>query len=196
MLHQVYRQHQKVIRQRLRDFSAVPSSEYFYELCFCLLTPASSAKVCYTAVVSLKKADFAKKAIDPFPHIRLVRFNRTKAKRLLAMKKQFPEIVAKIQELSSVDSRLWLADHVDGLGLKESAHFLRNIGHRGLGILDRHILKHLVQHKVIPSLPKSLTRNRYFLIERKFQKFAAQVKIPMDELDLLFWSQETGEVFK
>ncbi|MDO8556474.1 MAG: N-glycosylase/DNA lyase [Nanoarchaeota archaeon] len=196
MLVQHYQQKKLVIQKRLEEFSVIPQSEYFYELCFCLLTPASSAKICHAAVESLRKVNFYQRDIDPFSYVRLVRFNKTKAQRLVKAKRQFPVILEKINALDARSLRLWLADHVDGFGLKESAHFLRNIGFKNLGILDRHILKHLVRHKVISSLPKSLTRKRYFAIEEKFQQFAQRVGIPMDELDLLFWSSETGEVFK
>ena len=33
-------------------------------------------------------------------------------------------------------------------------------------------------------------------MEGKYLKFADKIKIPADELDLLFWSKETGEIFK
>ena len=36
----------------------------------------------------------------------------------------------------------------------------------------------------------------YFEIENKFKEFSKKVNIPMDELDLLFWSKEEGTVFK
>jgi len=39
-------------------------------------------------------------------------------------------------------------------------------------------------------------KKKYFEIEEKFKKFSDRVKIPMDHLDLLFWSIETGEIFK
>ena len=73
---------------------------------------------------------------------------------------------------------------------------MRNIGYRNIAILDRHVLRNLVKHKVIKKTPKSLTKKNYFEIENKFKKFSKEINIPMDELDLLFWSFETGEVFK
>ncbi len=192
-----YQEKKHLIQNRLKDFSSIQESEYFYELCFCLLTPASSAKVCDAAVQLLKKEQFHSKNVDPFNLIRLVRFNKTKSQRLIKIKQQFPEIMSQIkQEKNPVALRLWLYNNVDGLGLKESAHFLRNIGYRNLGILDRHILKHLHNNKVIPEIPKSLTKKRYLEIESKFKEFAEKISIPMDELDLLFWSMETGEIFK
>jgi thermostable 8-oxoguanine DNA glycosylase len=33
-------------------------------------------------------------------------------------------------------------------------------------------------------------------IEEKFRRFAGEIDISMDELDLLFWSRETGEILK
>jgi N-glycosylase/DNA lyase len=68
--------------------------------------------------------------------------------------------------------RDWFVRNVKGLGWKEASHFLRNIGYRDLAILDRHILKNLRRHRIIRSLPKSLTPARYQSIERKFRRFA------------------------
>ncbi|MFH0992430.1 MAG: hypothetical protein V1799_20715 [bacterium] len=49
---------------------------------------------------------------------------------------------------------------------------------------------------VIRSLPKTITKKEYYSIEKKFRKFAVEIQIPLDELDLLFWSLETGEIRK
>jgi thermostable 8-oxoguanine DNA glycosylase len=45
-------------------------------------------------------------------------------------------------------------------------------------------------------MPKSLTKKRYLAIEKKWKKFADELGISIDELDLLFWSMETGEIKK
>jgi N-glycosylase/DNA lyase len=70
------------------------------------------------------------------------------------------------------------------------------VGHRDLAILDRHILKNLVRFGVIRRIPVSLTPKRYKAIEKRFLAFARDIEISMDELDLLFWSMETGEILK
>jgi N-glycosylase/DNA lyase len=85
---------------------------------------------------------------------------------------------------------------VSGLGMKEASHFLRNIGVRGLAILDRHIFKHLHSLKVIKAIPTSVTPKRYLEIEAAWKKYSNQLDISLDELDLLFWSMETGEILK
>ncbi|MCP8310628.1 MAG: hypothetical protein L6N94_03925, partial [Candidatus Methylarchaceae archaeon HK01M] len=89
------------------------------------------------------------------------------------------------------------AENVMGMGMKEASHFLRNIGlGEGLAILDRHILKNLRDYDVINQIPKSITKKVYIDIEDKMREFSKRIDIPMDELDLLFWSEETGMIFK
>jgi len=81
--------------------------------------------------------------------------------------------------------------------MKEASHFLRNIGlGKDLAILDRHILKNLKEYGVINEIPKSITKKVYIAIEDKMREFSKRINIPMDELDLLFWSKETGIIFK
>jgi N-glycosylase/DNA lyase len=192
----------EAIRLRLEDFSAVPESEYFYELIFCILTPQSSAKNASQTIQKLKALRFFEQGDDPTETLRhpshYIRFHNTKAKRLLIIREQFPSIFNLIKEnrdkLPQLREEIRIA--VPGFGLKESSHFLRNIGFTGYGILDRHILKHLVRLKVIARMPKSLTEKRYYSIEKKWKKYATAVGISIDELDLLFWSMETGEILK
>jgi len=189
------------LRARLRDFANVPSKNYFYELAYCLLTPQSSAFAADRAIRLLQTRNFFRNALDPEPLLHqkefYIRFHRTKAKHLLVLKEQFPQIFEQLAgDLPDKQLREWLVKNVRGLGWKESSHFLRNIGKRDLAILDRHILKNLLRVGVLRRLPKTLTPRRYKQIEKKFHTFAQQIGIPMDELDLLFWSMETGEIFK
>ncbi|MBW2978268.1 N-glycosylase/DNA lyase [Candidatus Woesearchaeota archaeon] len=178
----------KEIKKRLKEFASVKSKDVFYELCFCLLTPQSNAKKCDKAVKLLKEKDFFNKGFNPVGVLKkYTRFHNNKSKYLIDLKKNFSCLKFE---------RDYLVKNVKGLGLKEASHFLRNIGYRNLAILDRHILKNLAELKVIDNVPKSLTAKKYFEIEDKFKSFSKKVKIPMDELDLLFWSMETGEVFK
>lgn len=189
------------IRQRLREFASVNPTEYFYELAYCLLTPQSSAVNAARTVEKLKAAGFLARMIEPAALLRqkdsYVRFHNTKGEHLKEAKQKFPEIAAKLRnDQSGRELREWLVKNVKGLGWKEASHFLRNIGYRDLAILDRHILRNLKRHNVIRSLPTTLTASRYLGIEQKFLAFAQSVNIAMDELDLLFWSRETGEILK
>ena len=42
----------------------------------------------------------------------------------------------------------------------------------------------------------SISPKKYMDIEKRVRVFSEYAGIPMDELDLLFWSEETGHVFK
>lgn len=200
-LRREYAERKEAIRSRLAQFAAVGPDQYFYELVYCLLTPQSSAVNAGKAVEALKAAGLLENDVDAAPLLHqqgyYIRFHHTKAKRLREVREGFPEIMGHLRNGSSGrELRAWLVGHVKGLGWKEASHFLRNIGYRDLAILDRHILKNLRRHRAIRSIPRSLTPARYFAIERQFSRFAARIGIPMDELDLLFWSRETGEILK
>ncbi len=190
-----YKKRKVSLRKRLKEFS--DNKDWFYELCFCLLTPQSNAFKCDAAVQTLKENDFRNRDFNPEGYLMTVRFYKNKSRYLVEMKKKYKLIEANIKkDADAIMLREWLVGNVKGLGFKESSHFLRNIGFRNLAILDRHILKNLKMLGVVNQIPKTLTRKCYFEIERKFLNFSKQAGIPMDELDLFFWSLETGKVFK
>ncbi len=200
-LHRLHAKRRDAIRDRLNEFMGIKPAQYFYELAYCMLTPQSSAVNAGKAVERLQEKNFSGEDFDPEPILFqkdfYIRFHRTKARLLLEMKKNFPEIFSAVSNGETGNAlRGWLVNHVKGIGYKEASHFLRNIGYRDLAILDRHILKNLKKFGAIRSIPKSLTPRRYLRIERQFHRFAATVGIPLDELDLLFWSLETGEILK
>ena len=45
-------------------------------------------------------------------------------------------------------------------------------------------------------VPKSLTNAKYLVIESLMKDFSEKISIPMNELDLLFWSNKTHFIFK
>ncbi|HIJ99971.1 TPA: N-glycosylase/DNA lyase [archaeon] len=208
-----FRQREQVIKQRLEDFKQVynwPETKLFCELAFCLLTPQSRARSCDSAVQDLEKKELLQKGtpkkIAKILKLKGVRFYNNKAKYIIEARGQFFNGSNSLrnslegwraQTNSSIDFRNLVSKNIKGLGLKEASHFLRNIGHgEELAILDRHILKNLVKYRVIREIPKSLTAKRYHEIEQKLFKFANKIGISGAELDLLLWSEETGEIFK
>ena len=198
----IYSERREAIRVRLNDYSSVPKDEHFYELLFCVLTPQSSARNADATIKKLKAERFRETGFDPTHILRdpshYIRFHNTKAKRLLAIRDIFPDLesILYAEYPTNIHLRNTLRVAVPGFGLKESSHFLRNIGFRDLAILDRHILKHLIQLRIISRIPTSLTDKKYFTIEKKWKKYATSIGISIDELDLLFWSMETGEILK
>jgi N-glycosylase/DNA lyase len=137
------------------------------------------------------------------PFLNVVRFGDNKARYIVNARRLFSEdgdLRIKDKILSFDDAfelREWLVENILGIGMKEASHFLRNVGlGKDFAILDRHILKNLREYDVINEIPKSITKKVYIDIEDKMREFSKLINIPMDELDLLFWSKETGMVFK
>ncbi|MFH1054050.1 MAG: N-glycosylase/DNA lyase [Candidatus Woesearchaeota archaeon] len=197
-----YGRKKKIIKSRLDEFSRINGNQLFYELCFCILTPQSNAKKCDLAVSTLKEKDFLKRNIksDNIKQIlkQKTRFYRNKSNYLKEMKNNYNILcdILSSDKFSSIKKREYLVNNVKGMGMKEASHYLRNTGHKNLAILDRHILKNLKRYRAIDEIPKTMTKKHYLKIEEQFKKFSKRINIPMDELDLLFWSMETGEVFK
>ncbi len=196
------------IDERLKEFERVwdeGDERLFRELCFCIFTPQSKAKVCWDTVKELDGRDQLLSAEEEeiAKEIKRVRFRFNKAGYLVEAREKFAEkdcvsLKEMIDSFSNgKEARGWIVDNVKGLGLKEASHFLRNIGKGDeLAILDRHILKNLNEAGVIEEVPKSLTEKRYKDIEKKMKRFSKEIGIPMNHLDLLLWYRETGEIFK
>ena len=94
--------------------------------------------------------------------------------------------------------RDWLAQEkqVKGLGYKEASHFLRNIGIKGHAILDKHVMRCLAEVGVMNSPKPPATRTKYLEAEQELIRFAKDIRIDFDELDLVLWSMKTGEILK
>jgi N-glycosylase/DNA lyase len=148
-----YKELKSEIKTKLKEFEAVSENQYFYELCFCICTPQSKAESAFAVQKILQEKDFLNNNFDVTPILRepshYIRFHNQKALRLQAIKENWKVILAKIKDNSTgQEKRNWFNQNVKGIGMKESAHYLRNIGFKNLGILDRHILKHLITCRV------------------------------------------------
>lgn len=199
----IYFSIQEKIRSRLNEFDRLREKgndgEIFAELIFCILTPQSKAQSCWKTVETLLNKNLLLKGNEDqiSKMLKRVRFRNRKAEYIVEARKHYP-IRSKIKKFDDIYStREWLVQNVRGMGYKEASHFLRNIGFgEELAILDRHILKNLKSLGVIEEIPRSLTKKKYFEIEKKMKKFSEKVEIPMSHLDLVLWYKETGEVFK
>lgn len=126
-----------------------------------------------------------------------IRFHNIKAKNLLEAQKNFQETLDILNlNIPQIEKRNLLAYKINGIGMKESSHFLRNIGFENLAILDRHILRMLLACGIYNEIPKLSSMKQYLKVEYDFLNFSKEINISMDELDLLFWSAATGEILK
>ena len=197
------------IKKRLAEFSKLhkdTDENIFAELCFCILTANANATMCDKAIKELKSEGLLLrgKAHQIKPRLRgRVRFHNKKADFIVLARELFKKgrgvcVKERLDFKDIVATRDWLVENIKGYGFKESSHFLRNIGlGSNIAILDRHILKNLHKYGVISRIPDSVgSRKIYIEIEDKMRAFSKRIGIPMDELDLLFWSLQTGFIFK
>ena len=93
-LKQFYEKQKDPVQRRLQEFKQVlerDDHDVFAELCFCLLTPQSSAKTCWAAVTRLKEKSLLLKGApgELEPLLNDVRFNESKAKYIVQAREQF-----------------------------------------------------------------------------------------------------------
>ena len=90
---------------------------------------------------------------------------------------------------SDVDVRDFLSATIPGIGIKESSHFLRNIGYsNSLAIIDVHVLKFLeLNYFVNSSKNSTLTKSRYKKLEIILQNLAEYHKLDLNTFDLAIW---------
>lgn len=189
------------IKNRLNEFANVPKDKYFYELCFCICTPQSKAKNAFVVQNYLEEKDYFNNPFDVTELLRrnenYIRFHNQKAQRIANARETFDQILEIIE--APTDARFkrdWFVKNFNGFGMKESGHLLRNLGFRGLAILDRHILRMLVSCGVFDEVPVISPVKKYLDVENKFLEFSDKIGIEIDELDLLFFAYNTGEILK
>jgi N-glycosylase/DNA lyase len=182
------------IRSFLNTCNVKDDECLFGELCFCILTPQSRAKNCRESINKLKadKKLFTATPEELRSYLKGVRFPNVKAERIIEARKNFPELN---RMLSSDPKKLreWLMENIKGLGFKESAHFMRNIGFKGLPIIDIHIQNFLRKIGLYDKESESLTKKQYIELENKFLELAKELKVPPEELDIAIWLYQSGE---
>jgi N-glycosylase/DNA lyase len=204
-----YIEKKDLIRTRLKEFKTIfeqgDDIRIFEELVFCIFTAGTSARMglrSVSAVSDILLDGGFEELSSRLQHVH--RFPNSRARYIVHTREYLKrEFGFKLKDLmlcleDPLDRRDFLATHkgIKGVGYKEASHFLRNIGFSGYAILDKHILKTLNELKLIENAKPPTTRNRYLRIEGKLKRFATNLGIDFDELDLLLWSEKTGEILK
>ena len=202
-----YRKKRPEITRALKNFKSAYQKDdkgIFAELAYCICTAQAKAEEADRAIANLTAKRLlykgGPKRIKPF--VSRVRFWNKKAEYIVKARRAFTRsgrirLKEAIEGLNPIQLRKTLAENVLGLGYKEASHFLRNIGlGKELAILDRYILRCLSGLGVIGGVPVSLSGKRYLAIEERMRRFSNEIGIPMDHLDLLLWSSQTGRIFK
>lgn len=206
-----YKARRREIRTRLEQFNYIwqhgSDEQLWEELVYCIFTAGASARMGYRAIeavrpflltgkreemtVALKSAGAHRFPVERPGYIVITR-DYLRQHCGMALRRQLESFSDPIER------RDWLAreKQIKGLGYKESSHFLRNIGMKGYAILDKHVMNCLADLQVVDTPKPPATRARYLETEEKLRRFARNIRIDFDELDLVLWSMKTGEVLK
>jgi N-glycosylase/DNA lyase len=207
----VHRARRKEICARLAEFEEVwrtgSDARLWEELAFCIFTAGASARMGLRAIETVRsllieggreEMTHALKAAGAhrFPVARpgYVVVTRDYLRERCGMRLR--ELLVSFAD--PLERRDWFARErrIKGLGYKEASHFLRNVGLKGYGILDKHVVRCLSDLGVIDSPKPPTTGVRYLEIEEELRQFARDIRIDFEELDLVLWSMKTGEVLK
>jgi N-glycosylase/DNA lyase len=199
------------IRKRLFEFSEVwntgSDARLWEEMVYCIFTAGASARMGLRSVEAIRpylkngrQASMTRALITTgahrFPNARpgyvVITRNYLRQEFSMRLRKQLESFADPFAR------RDWLAQEprVKGLGYKEASHFLRNVGFKGYGILDKHIVRCLAELGVTNSTRPPTSRGRYLETEARMRQFSRDIGIDFDELDLVLWSIKTGEVLK
>ncbi len=170
----------------------------FSELCFCVLTANGSAEKGLEIQKDLGPAGFLKlseKELVKELKKHGYRFPNTRAKYIVENREKAP-LLPQVYDMNPKEAREWLVKNFKGIGYKEASHFLRNVGVFDLAILDKHVLRWMKKNKLISDIPRSLSKQQYLEIEKKFVKEAKEKGMSPGIFDLVVWAEMTGKVMK
>jgi N-glycosylase/DNA lyase len=191
----------KLVDKRINEFQEMgkkENSEIFKELCFCLLTANYDAEKAIRiqneigyGFLNLNKNEMALKLKELG-----YRFPNKRAEYIVEARVHKNAIKLILNSFEDEQqTRLWLADNIKGLGMKEASHFLRNIGYNNLAIIDFHILDILVKYNLAEK-PKAVNKIFYLKVESLLKELGKKLNLNMAELDLYLWYSETGKILK
>ncbi|HYN84757.1 MAG TPA: N-glycosylase/DNA lyase [Pyrinomonadaceae bacterium] len=204
-----HRARRRAIRERLSEFDALrreaSDARLWEELVYCIFTAGASARMGMRSVEAVRSllgagehAELAEAltGVHRYPRARSGYIVVTREYLTRSCGMRLRERLEAFADPS--ERRDWLARErgVKGLGYKEASHFLRNVGFRGYAILDKHIARSMAEIGVFDSPAPPATRARYLDAEERLRRFARDVRIDFDELDLVLWSMKTGEILK
>ena len=182
-----------VVDQRLKEFSSIPRdfNNLFRELAYCILTAGTSAELGIKTINHLGEILFSGSEAEIQEKLKEVyRFHTVRAEYLYRAREAFKKLDVNHKEI-----RQHLVQNIKGLGMKESSHFLRNIGFSDYAIIDFHIVDILADNGLIER-PKTMASNKYLEIESVLRELANATNTSLGELDLYLWYIETGKILK
>lgn len=197
------------IRARLSEFQTVWKSgddlRLWEEMVFCFFTGGCSAKMGLRSIEAVRPLLLSGSCEELTQALLGVhRYPNARSRYIVASRDFLTEhcgmkLRNKLESFDcDLERRDWLVKEkgIKGLGYKEASHYLRNIGFSGYAILDKHVLKCMLELKIISDSKPPNTRAKYLRVEKALKDLARTLRIDFDELDLVLWSLKTGEILK
>lgn len=208
-IRRVHKERRQEIRDRLAEFTSIgregTDEDLFAEMVFCFFTGGCSARMGINSLAAVRPI-LINADVEQLTQALLGvhRYPNARSKYIVHSRDALNETVGmRLREkltsfADNYERRDWLVRDkaIKGLGYKEASHFLRNIGYKGYAILDKHVLNCLAELKIIDEAKPPNTRFKYLTVEGKLRQFARDVKIDLDEMDLVLWSMKTGQILK
>jgi len=206
-----HRARRKDIKKRLGEFQEVwrhgSDARLWEELVYCIFTAGASARMGLNAIDAVRSLLLDGEPEEMTQVLREAgahRFPVARPRYIVTTRNYFRvnfgmALRERLRSFSDpFERRDWLAQdkQIKGLGYKESSHFLRNVGVKGHAILDKHVMRCLAEMNIVDTARPPSNRRRYLEVEQEFRRFAQQIKVDFDELDLVLWSIKTGEILK
>lgn len=189
----IYEEARPKVEERWKEFVELGKNgselELFSELSFCVLTANWSAKGGIRAQKNIGPEGFSKLDADELEYaLRKIghRFPKARAQYIVSNR----WIIGTIRHLFVLpyyQIREFLVKNIKGIGWKESSHFLRNVGYGEVAILDKHILRLMMENGLIDSIPKGWTKKKYLDYENRLKVLEKHFNEPIGKLDLYLW---------
>ncbi len=199
-----------------KKWTEMHEKSLWYELCFCILSSNILYEQAQSATKYLAERNFldpqwviednnsqqtlayelSKPAYLPnkkdgsfskyrFPNVRAKNIVES-AKYIYSKKSGLKQIL--LDAKTETDARDTIVRHIFGMGLKESSHFLRNIGYSSnLAIIDVHIISFLRYMKLENNTGKNITPRKYYELENKMREVAGFYGLNLSILDNAIW---------
>ena len=188
------------IDAKISEFEEVfENGDLFEEIIFCVFAANSSAEM------GLKASNLLKDNVDGsledyrravYKKVRFYNIRSEYAYHNKLVYDKIEDFKLLLKSLSFYERRMFIKNNFKGFGMKESSHYLRNIGFKGYAILDKHILNLLFEFGAINSNKPAKNEKEYLELEKKLFAFAKENNFCVDKLDLALWSFKTGKIIK
>ncbi len=191
----------ELVESRLTEFDEAGqrSEQYWFaEMCYCILTANARAATALKVEREVGVRGYRTLTLEELTEAirgNKHRFHNNKA-RFIVKARSHKDLKRTIKAQEEKEARKWLANNVDGIGYKEASHFLRNVGYKGLAILDRHVIKLMLEYGLLKEPPITLRGREYLRVEGILEDFSAELGMSQAELDLYMWYMKTGKVLK